>query len=290
MPTVTPLRILDAYDRAPDFLNFLGDKDRELPLFRDIYFGIELEVNFSRNFRNIGHDYYERAMHAVAGVMDGKVIFADDGSIPCGFEIKTAPALYEYQREMWAPFFDLMETQRPRIFQRHNHECGIHIHISKDGLTTGHMNNLCYFIHNPHNNGFIEDIAERDHLYEFRSDILRPSHSQRRLNVRSAIHLANDNTAEIRIFRSTTVRAEFYKNLEFVHALIRFTKRRVGNQHAEKLTHEKFMEWLAPKRVEYTNLWNFLNPSNPVSLADRLEHTLHTQPEPAQAEEEAVGV
>jgi hypothetical protein len=254
--------------RAEEFFSgFLGDPQLGLKSFKNMYFGVELEVNINPVI--VGHNKDDNLRRGIAlqvhEVLKDFCIFTTDGSIPFGWEIKTAPSTYEYHLQAWDKFFDFTEAN-PNLLELHGKSCGIHIHLSRDGFKNEHhRGRMFYFIHRngAGNRELMEKIAERPYNYR---GIKNPSDHSTRHAHRTAIHMGVPHcpTVEVRVFRSTIVRAEFFKNLEFLHSLIRFTRPRCKENHPLMLTSERYLEYIGAHKEEYPNLWNFLNPEHAI--------------------------
>lgn len=263
----------DGFRAEEFFTGFLGDPAAGLKSFRNMYFGIELEVNINPALsRTRDNALRKQIALQVHDTLKDFCIFTTDGSIPFGWEIKTAPATYEYHLQAWKPFFDFVEAN-PNLLELHGQACGIHVHLSRDGFKNEHhLGRTCYFIHRngAGNRELMEKIAERPYNYK---GIKNPSDYTRRHQGRTAIHIGTHHcpTAEVRVFRSTIIRSEFYKNLEFLHSLIRFTRPRCKDQHPLMLTSERYLEYLNNHKTEYPNLWNFLNPEHLIDTVSDFE-------------------
>jgi len=264
--------------RAEDvFQGFLGEPAYGLKTFRDMYFGVELEVNINPQiWQPLSNEQRQVQRQTIANQVHETVkdfcIFTLDGSIPFGWEMKTAPATFEYHLQAWKPFFNFVEAN-PNLFELHGQNCGIHIHLSRAGFKNEHhLGRMHYFIHRngAGNRELMERIAQRPYGYK---GINNPSDFATKHRYRTAIHIGNNHcpTAEVRIFRSTIVRAEFYKNLEFLHSLIRFTRPRCKDQHALMLTSERYLLYIGEHKQEYPNLWNFLNPEDVIDTVSTFE-------------------
>jgi hypothetical protein len=122
--------------RAQEFFKgFLGNPELGLQSMRNMYFGIELEVNLlPRTVREYTGPERQKdkprkdVAKKLFKTTKDFAIYTHDGSIPYGFEIKTAPATYEYHLNAWKPFFDLVESE-PQLLQTYGDNCGIHIHL-----------------------------------------------------------------------------------------------------------------------------------------------------------------
>ena len=170
-------------------------------------------------------------------------------------EIVTIPATLNYHRERWANFLASPEKKHLQSYQSGN--CGMHIHVSRNSLTGLHLAKFMRFINSKENHNFITQVAQRahndyaryytgrtmkDHINEFKSS-----------DKYCAVNTKNANTIEVRIFRGNLATVSFMKNLEFVHAVWRYTKD-IG---MTELKYTAFLRWLfAPKndRKEYQHL------------------------------------
>jgi hypothetical protein len=209
------------------------------------FFGVELEVEGGQ----------AKAREALNSLGRDFAICKEDGSLYDGFEIVTAPATLDVQRERWARFFN--GAQRGlRSFKTET--CGLHVHCSRKPLTDLTVAKTVCFVNAAHNRRFMSVIAGRtserwaqykakklkDVVTVYRDNVLedrfapngtyigcRPTgetilrHSIEVNESRyEAINLQNRETIEFRIFKGTLKRESLFKAIEFCDALIAFCK------------------------------------------------------------------
>ncbi len=263
--SVNVLKHLSAFPQPPDKLQF----------------GIELEVQTQHDI-NPQVRIIMQAMPDFAICKSDSSLERDDQN---GFEIVTVPATMEEHKREWQKFFELKSL---KLYSWKTGHCGMHVHITRAALTPLQIGKMLMFVNSPYNQGLIADIAGRGsshytRIYEKKItqglsgplsidgatsrnpyspkqaliQRLAESSSRQALNHDhryEAVNLINPNTVEIRIFRGTMKPESFFKNLEFVHALVKFTKDAGNNQ----LLSGDFITWLKDNRREYPNLMAFL--------------------------------
>lgn len=203
------------------------------------YFGIELEVDDGDRDAAV-----ENVFYVLNGSYDQDADryahFEDDGSLGNeGFEIITQPMTRAY-----------LETFRPRIeeatkilsragFRSHDARmCGLHIHVSRDTLTTQTINNMIYaislFWHT------CVRISRRtsnqlahyacSYAHKCGADdtpdkiIERTKDAMLKRNRYYALNTTNKETIELRICRGTLNVNTIYASLDFFAALIKFAE------------------------------------------------------------------
>jgi hypothetical protein len=218
-----------------------------------LFFGVELEVE-------VGDDSYDRdeASEEVVNCLGNFIITKYDSTVPQGFEICSSPASLEYHNSAWNSFFD-KTVKILKGFRSPN--CGMHVHISRIPLSNLQIGKILVFIYNPDNYKFIRRIAERDSFYhnnfgEKRSFVdAKPEklHNDRH----TAVNLHNPNTIEIRLFKTNLKKNCFLKNIEFCHAIAKFTW--PGQISLEKCKNWKhFVLFIKENKDIYPNLYNYL--------------------------------
>lgn len=267
--------ILPCAAKAQDYLENQGDPSKAFKYFEKMLFGVELECNVTSDlfkmFIETGRDTRQQVVNIIFPTIKDIAIIKFE-AVPYGFEVASAPGTFEWHQTAWNSFFDLTETI-PSLLEVKSEGCGMHIHMSKEGFKDDfHISRMGYFIHREENRDFIKMIGGRPcHFVNFST----PSgFDKKEDNIRSAFHgQTSHNTVEARFFQSTLVKEEFFKNLEFMHVLTRFTRPAVGKEHKEKLTVDNFKEFLAEgnRKNLYPNLWNFLNPDDKITGSEDIE-------------------
>jgi hypothetical protein len=145
--------------------------------------------------------------------------------------------------------------------------CGLHIHVSRDALTVMQIGKIREFLYNPENRKFIAKIAGRDNSSYARiektvsiTDVAPENYSAEHQERYDAVNLRNQHTIEFRLFASTNTYNILMHRLDFVKALIDFTKPcavSVKNlSDIKKL--DVFTEFLNQNKKEYPFLSQFL--------------------------------
>lgn len=233
-------------------------------LFRE-FMGVELEVEVDykdstdketlKKARNRAVYLANKSLNS--GENSGFSIIKCDGSLANGFEICSRPASMSLHKTAWNKFFE--ETPSNVVAKD---TCGMHVHISKEPLSSLQIGKILVFLHSSKNRKFIETIAGRAscHYSDFSSE-RRLNHALNKYKGSfthySAVNLLNPNTIEIRIFKSTVDKTRFFANLEFCHALVKFTFPGTSSI-TDCSQHSKFIEFVACNRKFYPNLVNFL--------------------------------
>lgn len=247
--------IIKRYSAQPtDYMPFRGTEQRGGK--PTLYFGIELEV-LPKEI------YYSDAAFAAERVLpfvNTFSIFTRDQSIPGGWEIKTAPCTYEYHMVAWECFFDYIEAN-PDILHVKGKNCGMHVHISRNAMSPLHIGRFVYFINAPENRNFMLKIAERETSFATYCGEIKTLQDWKNLYyTRSryqAVNVHRATTIEVRIFASVLRRERFYKNLEFIQALVDFT---APMSFEDFKNHQSFKEYVCKRSSDFPHLWRFLNP------------------------------
>lgn len=245
------------------------------PVPRVRYLGVELEVASKVLPLQIDHPGWVKNT-----LPDFVVCKADSSTGRYGFEICTAPAELEYQKKMWRSIFDPQQPDPaiPHMNQElisgnerrnswgnelDNGDRGLHVHISKSGITPYTLGKMLNFLNNPAHNAFMVLIAGRDnrhyapyhrHGIKLKEGVVD---SGRLVGGKyHALNTAHAHTLELRIFAGTTIMEEFFTRLEFADSLAPFCSR-----HAlSHLTLPHYKEWLSENsQVErYPHLSSFM--------------------------------
>jgi hypothetical protein len=238
-PRPEPRLILDYSDRAANFLP-RESHDRVL-------YGVELEVESRDGLPLSG------ATWARTHLSDQYCVFKSDGSLgPGGFEIVTRPDSLAVHRRDWGAFF--ANNPAKTLASWSTGRCGMHVHISKSGLSSLQLGKMLCFLNEPMNERMIVKIAGRRSerwcqiAKKKISDCQHPQDRYVALNI-------TRHTAEVRIFKGTLNMAGFFKNIEFCEALVKFTAP-AGRSIAEATNYGAFCRWLSYK--DYPNLYAFL--------------------------------
>ena len=211
--------------------------------------GIELELE----------NLTEKAIPILTKLLGTHAIFKRDGSVYNGVEICTAPATLDIHKEVFKSFFENKETA---LQVRDN--CGLHIHVERKNIKQTHLAKIMMFMNNEDNNSFIESLAGRaansycqreDHSWE---TLIRKTSGDKYTRV----NLRPEHTIEFRLFASTMDIVQFSRCLEFVQAVVDYTRTGEHNCSIKDVPNkEPFMKYLDDKHQFYPELYKHLFPS-----------------------------
>jgi len=256
--TWNPVRSLHAFSKT--------DLDTD-----PIFLGMEWEVTHE------GSNYRNMIKKAASLPIFDKINFGNGGA---PIEMRTCPGTYRYLSKVISEEFFGNNLQQDMYITTSN---GIHVHIDKKtGFpSTTSLNKFCVFINLPTHKSFIQEISGRAMTNWCAPNVMDVKYfvdlsklpkkavaieSLNRLtrivggvnkNVEgSGKHVAvnisgHASTVELRIFASQAQEAAVLKNLEFVDAVIRFTRTRMYN----KLTIENFVKYVEEHQNDYPNLY-----------------------------------
>lgn len=209
-------------------------------------FGIELEVE-SKTSDEDGAKYVRGCM------ADDYCVFKHDGSLgDGGFEIATRPDSVAVHKRKWETL--LNDTPGKRLRSWVGGRCGMHVHVTKSALSQLQLGKMLCFLNEPSNAAFVASVAGRLPCHWCKvspkklSDVKLPAERYVALNI-------TDRTAEFRIFRGTLLGSSFYKNLEFVQAVVEFCSP-AARSISDAVSHKAFCDWLSKR--DYPNLHAFL--------------------------------
>jgi hypothetical protein len=234
---IAPLRVCD-YSFRPQPV-FFGSR-------KSVMYGVELEVNTPDS---------DGAVHKTLALLDRRHVYLKyDGSLNSGFEIVSHPHTLEEHRKLWPGFFaDVPEG----VTSFKSGECGMHVHIERAKLTRLQIGKMLVFLNAPKNRRFVEAIAQRSEnryckIYEKKltNPVYVNDHDERY----EALNVTNRHTVEVRIFRGTVRADRFWKNMEFVDAMVQWTR----DVSYRELTAARFVEYVRAHHSEYKYLFNYL--------------------------------
>jgi ribosomal protein S26 len=233
---IAPLRVCD-YSYRPQPV-FFGSR-------KSVMYGVELEVNTDK----------DGAVPKTLELLDRRHVYLKyDGSLNSGFEIVTHPHTLAEHRKLWPGFFaDVPDG----VTSFKSGECGMHVHIERAKLTRLQIGKIMVFLNAPQNRRFVEAIAQRSEnryckIYEKKltNPVYVNDHDERY----EALNVTNRHTVEVRIFRGTVRADRFWKNMEFVDAMVQWTR----DVSYRELTAARFVEYVRAHHSEYKYLFNYL--------------------------------
>ena len=200
--------------------NSISYKPDEWTARYDRYLGVELEVECVETSRTsqaqMIKDYVDNSGH--------RLFFERDGSLSCGFEMITNPMSLPAQRDL---FSFLKQRSITRGMRSHNTTtCGLHVHVSRSGLTDLQIQKVVAFVNSPDNEWFIRALARRysSGFCVVKSDKKIGKSIHIGLDRYEAVNLTNRRTIEFRIFRGSLKYEAVIAAIEFCHAILEFCK------------------------------------------------------------------
>lgn len=179
------------------------------------YFGVELETELS----NPTEANLKAKLIEIDDLLGDDVIMKHDGSLDHGIEIVTKPLTKEKQYLLWEKFL----TQRPKgLTSWDSSRCGLHIHVSRTGLTEETIAKAVCFCNSYGNKKFVYVLSGRkDNNYaKYKAKAIETA--GRAGERHEAINLCNQNTIEFRMFKGTLKKESVFKNIEFCDAILEF--------------------------------------------------------------------
>lgn len=223
-------------------------------------FGIEVECHVLH--RESITDAIQK-LHADLG--DGYYVTKSDGSLTHGFEIVTRPDSMDVHRAEWVRVFESIANnswlrQHLRSWEAPSRCCGIHVHIDKSMLSQMQLGKMLVFLNDPATRTFIQKVAGRGpNSYTTFEDNKKVTEGKKLKHGTSphryvALNVGRD-TAEVRIFRGTLNPESFFKNLDFVEAVVEWTGLANGCSLVEAASAEAFCAFVHAN----AHRWPFLN-------------------------------
>jgi hypothetical protein len=228
--------------------------EKEEPNLR--LFGVELEVEMnSRGCRQDSVDRWALAQEVKEAVGEDFVVMKEDGSlnengkysdpgaIYAGFEIVSAPADFAVHKQKWQLLENMPHFKHLRAWDTET--CGMHVHVSRDALSTLQIGRILTFMTHEDNKKFIAKVAGRGenkycrilHKEKISSDLqygesevrdgieyIKATYQIPRCddNRRQAVNITNEKTIEFRVFRGTIHPRHIIRNMEFVDAMCNY--------------------------------------------------------------------
>jgi hypothetical protein len=187
------------------------------------------------------------------------MITKEDGSLSFGYEICTRPASYDEHRKAWEPVFQLKDVGRLNgMVSYSNDNCGLHVHVSREGITQHAIALMVCFTNLPKNRRFVQVIANRapNRYTQFKAK--RMSNAAWSTNDKyEAVNLNHPETIEFRIFKGTMRRSSFFKALEFVTALTDFCMSTYNTRIA--LSVSAFIRYVKSNETKYRYLSAYID-------------------------------
>lgn len=268
---------LFSYDFTPYPVSFIrADGTQTQQPGKELFLGIELEVNSPDGDRrsdveSICHTFGGYAATDAYPYRD-TCYLKKDGSLHKynGFEIVTRPMAPEFTKRFIPALCDKLNKLS---IEGHSagRGYGMHVHVSRAALSPLHQAKMIVFMSSENaesltyvaqreNNEWCEIKDKRICYYDIRDK-----------DKYQALNNSHCHTMEFRIFRSNTRSERVLKNIEFVLAVIEYTR----NCGIRELTTEPFLKWLKNNRKVYPNLFKFLAEKDGSSYTGRYADVLN---------------
>lgn len=207
----------------------------------DRLFGVELEVE-RRN--DAGEECHEIA-HALLDVANdgGRLLWAEhDGSLCDGFELISQPMGLDKHIELWHRVLSVPASRELRSHDTRT--CGLHVHVSRAGLSQLHVVKMVRFMNDTRNEMLVRAIARRydsGYCKRKRVDCVRDARSGDRYEM---LNVTPTRTVEFRAFRGTMRADTVLACVEFVNALVEWTR----YASHDELTTARFLRYVYEAR------------------------------------------
>lgn len=229
------------------------------------FFGVELEVEVRSSYGRIERakgikKYVEANLDHPDVDSFSPLVFERDGSLDCGFEIISQPMGLDIHRELWK------WTNQPTITEGlRSHltgTCGLHVHVSREGLTNLQIARAVYFVNHQANRHLIETVARRYNAGYCKAKSKKISTANRADDRYEMINLMNSRTIEFRIFKGSLKYEAIIAAIEFCHAVLNFAATN-SNLH---LSTEAFLKFIFEhqNRPDTITLRQYLMERNPI--------------------------
>jgi hypothetical protein len=246
------------YQREPRIIgNYHSSKRYQRPIVdawsqqHNRFFGVELEVEL----RGDRIDRIEKARILNDVINDGDIgsraFFENDGSLNHGFEIVSQPMSLPMHRDVWSW---LNDKEAVANLRSHNTStCGLHVHVSRTGLTKLQIAKMVTFVNDPANEQLIRAIARRyaEGYCKIKEKKIGSAHQSS--DRYEAINLTSQNTIEFRIFKGSLKYESVIAALEFCHSLVEFT-RPASEGDIGHLTTDHYMNFLSDRMHKETTV------------------------------------
>lgn len=191
------------------------------------------------------------------------VYLKHDGSLDeYGVEIVSMPCSLSYfqqNSEKFKEVFEILENNDAES----NDSCGMHVHLSRKGISVEHEIKLELFFQIFARN--IQKIAGRGSVYYAKYTVDRDTENRDLFTADAcddsryrALNWQNSKTLEIRCFSSPMTFDDYMKKVEFCHAVYQFTKNS-SFELIEKSDFSDFCNFVTSLSGKYPNLSNHLN-------------------------------
>lgn len=223
-----------------------------------LHFGFELEIE--RYASSLGRITMAEIVKDKCGT--DYIYVVQDSSIDEGIEVVSHPFTWSEYKENIDRWTNLLLFIRTKEWKANRPKVGFHVHMTKAAFTTFHLFKFLKFFYREHNKDFICVIAQRQPTSFSRftsSDKLNiianaKDKANRTDDHYNAVNLNNKNTVEVRVFRGTLEPLYFHKNIEFLHAVFKYSR----DYSPKQMEYISFINYVQQHHKLYPCLWEFL--------------------------------
>jgi hypothetical protein len=216
----------------------------------NMFFGVELEAEVKIDY--ITRESAAKKLNELINDDEiGKnIFFENDGSLNYGFEMVTHPMSLPAHRELWK---FLQDKEAIKYMRSHNTStCGLHVHVSRRGLSSLQIAKIVTFVNNPANEQLIRAVARRyaEGYCKIKDKAIgKASRSEDRYE---AVNITPRETIEFRIFKGSLKYESVISAIEFAHAITKFCKPSVTS--IKDLNADRFLEFCAKELPDETQI------------------------------------
>ena len=243
------------------------------------YYGIELEVEKRSNANETTAERIHRSF--TYDDIGQFALLKSDGSLSNGFEIVTAPGTLNAHKKYWDKFFKSEAIKEVKSWNTDT--TGMHIHISRTAITNLEQGKILLFINAKKNEEFVNHIAGRSSDQWAKKSDKKITDCLQSSDKYEAVNTSHRNTIELRIFKGNLARLGFYRVLEFVDALVSWSK----NTSIAKLSYLDFLKYMEKPEIrsQYPIFYGWLTrksycvgtPSRKIDWSDELNNLKETE-------------
>lgn len=214
------------YKPTPVFFSMgkVGEVQTIEPEPKELYFGIELEVDGNGNFE------------IVEKLESDCLYFKHDGSLDRGFEMVTHPLSWSWIQENERTISYWLTTLKEAGWRSYDAgTCGMHVHLTAEAFSTLHLYKFLKLFYEYPDFTFAVSRRARSSLYRWasldrdKSKLVRCARDKkaddRAWESRyTAVNLEHRGTVEVRVFRGTLEPRSFIANLSFLKSAFDYTR------------------------------------------------------------------
>lgn len=201
-------------------------------------YGIELELATDYQVKDIVDAFKDRYAFCKS---DSSV----NGNKNNRYEVVSKPATLRQHKINWATFFKRLDLDKFDTTDRTNNGCHIHIDRNAFDKDMAHLKKFSWFFSNPLNNEFLKIMSDRKDNFQYAQLYTSKSlkHAETTLmggGKNTCVNFQKSATIEVRLFKGIVSFATILKNLEFVDAILEYTR---GCSWA-RCDYNSFLSWL----------------------------------------------